>query len=146
MELRHRSSAVIETAAMTVEERLGALIGAFNATNRDIWDEVSNHSELIHRFALRSNIQDDILSDHSSDISELFDITKGLTKKLKGKASKLGLALVVIGGIIYIIKNESDKDAMKTKLLDLDKQECGCYYSVKEDEGEALDAGGPLGI
>lgn len=146
MELRHRSSAVIETAAMTVEERLGALIGAFNATNRDIWDEVSNHSEIIHRIALRSNIQDDILSVHSSDISELFDITKGLTKKLKGKASKLGLALVVIGGIVYIIKNESDKDAMKTKLLELDKRECGCYYSAKEDEGEALDAGGPLGI
>lgn len=146
MELRHRSSAVIETAAMTVEERLGALIGAFNATNRDIWDEVSNHSELIHRFALRSNIQDDILSDHSADIAELFDITKGLTKKLRGKASKLGLALVVIGGIVYIIKNEKDKDTMKTKLLELDKQERGCYCSIKEDEGEALDGEGPLGI
>lgn len=146
MELRHRSSAVIETAAMTVEERLGALIGAFNATNRDIWDEVSNHSELIHRFALKASIQDDLLSDHSADISELFDITKGLTKKLKGKASKLGLALFVIGGIIYIVKNESDKDVMRAKLLELDKQECGCYYSAKEDEGEALDVGGPLGI
>ena len=145
MELRHRSSAVIETAAMTVEERLGALIGAFNATNRDIWDEVSNHSELIHRFALRSNVQDDILSVHSSDISELFDITKGLTKKLKGKASKLGLALVVIGGIVYIIKNESDKDVMKTKLLELDKQE-RCCYSPMEDEGEAREPEGPLGI
>lgn len=146
MELRHRSSAVIETAAMTVEERLGALIGAFNATNRDIWDEVSNHSELIHRFALRSNIQDDILSDHSADIAELFDITKGLTKKLRGKASKLGLAIAVIGGIVYIIKNEKDKDTMKTKLLELDKQEHGCYCSIKEDEGEALDGEGPLGI
>ena len=146
MELRHRSSAVIETAAMTVEERLGALIGAFNATNRDIWDEVSNHSEIIHRIALRSNIQDDILSDHSADISELFDITKGLTKKLKGKASKFGLALAVIGGIVYIVKNEKDKDNMRTKLLELDKQERSCYCSIKEDEGEALDGEGPLGI
>lgn len=146
MELRHSSSAVIETAAMTVEERLGALIGAFNATNRDICDEVNNHSEIIHRIALRSNIQDDILSDHSSDISELFDITKGLTKKLRGKASKLGLALVVIGGIVYIIKNEKDKDNMRTKLLELDKQEHSCYCSIKEDEGEALDGEGPLGI
>lgn len=146
MELRHRSSAVIETAAMTVEERLGALIGAFNATNRDIWDEVSNHSELIHRIALRSNIQDDILSEHSTDIVDLFNLTGKLTKKLGRKASKLGLALVVIGGIVYIVKNEKDKDNMRTKLLELDKQEHSCYCSIKEDEGEALDGEGPLGI
>lgn len=146
MELRHRSSAVIETASMTVEERLGALIGAFNATNRDICDEVSNHSEIIHRIALRSNIQDDILSEHGTDIVDLFNLTGKLTKKLGRKASKFGLALVVIGGIVYIIKNEKDKDTMKTKLLELDKQEHGCYCSIKEDEGEALDGEGPLGI
>ena len=53
---------------------------------------------------------------------------------------------VVIGGIVYIIKNEKDKDNMRTKLLELDKQEHSCYCSIKEDEGEALDGEGPLGI
>lgn len=127
-----RENGFVETIGMTVEEKMGALIAATNANNRE--------------FIGSLNGLGDALCDHQADISELFDITKGLTKKLKGKASKLGLALVVIGGIVYIIKNESDKDAIKTKLLELDKRECGCYYSAKEDEGEALDAGGPLGI
>lgn len=146
MELRTRSAAVIETASMTVEERLGALIGAFNATNRDIWDEVSIHSQVIHKVFSKLNLYDDILSDHSADIAELFDITKKLTKGMRRKASKLGLALVVIGGIVYIVKNESDKDNMKAKLIALDKRNNDCYCSLKEAEGEALEAEGPLGI
>lgn len=122
----------IETIGMTAEEKMGALIAASNMNNREFLKSI--------------NKLGDAVCDHQADIAELFDITKGLTKKLKGKASKLGLALVVIGGIVYIIKNESDKDTMKTKLLELDKQGRGCYCSVKEDEGEALDAEEPLGI
>lgn len=146
MELRTRSAAVIETASMTVEERLGALIGAFNATNRDIWDEVSIHSEVIHKAFSKLNLYDDVLSDHSADIAELFDITKKLTKGMRRKASKLGLALVVIGGIVYIVKNENDKDNMKAKLIALDKRNNDCYCSLKEAEGEPIEAEGPLGI
>jgi len=127
-----REDGFVETIGMTVEEKMGALISAFNMNNREFLRSV--------------NELGDAVCDHQTDISELFNITKGLTKKLRGKASKLGLAIAVIGGIVYIIKNESDKDAMKTKLLELDKQERGCYCSIKEDEGEALDAEGPLGI
>lgn len=122
----------IETIGMTDEEKMGALIAASNMNNREFLKSI--------------NKLGDAVCDHQTDISELFDITKGLTKKLRGKASKLGLALVVIGGIVYIIKNEKDKDDMKTKILEFDKQERGCYCSIKEDEGEALDAEGPLGI
>lgn len=122
----------IETIGMSAEEKMGALIAASNMNNREFLKSI--------------NKLGDAVCDHQADISELFDITKGLTKKLRGKASKLGLALVVIGGIVYIIKNEKDKDTMKTKLLELDKQEHGCYCSIKEDEGEALDGEGPLGI
>ena len=127
-----RENGFVETIGMTVEEKMGALISAFNMNNREFLRSV--------------NELGDVVCDHQADISELFDITKGLTKKMRGKASKLGLAIAVIGGIVYIIKNESDKDAMKTKLLEIDKQERGCYCSIKEDEGEALDAEGPLGI
>lgn len=127
-----RENGFVETIGMTAEEKMGALISAFNMNNREFLRSV--------------NELGDVVCDHQADISELFDITKGLTKKLKGRASKFSLALVVIGGIVYIIKNEKDKDAMKTKLLELDKQERGCYCTVKEDEGEALDAEGPLGI
>ena len=126
-----KESGFIETIGMSVEEKLGALISSINVNNRE--------------FLAAMNELGDVAKDHSADISELFDITKGLTKKLKGKASKLGLALVVIGGIVYIIKNESDKDVMKTKLLELDKQE-RCCYSPMEDEGEAREPEGPLGI
>lgn len=121
----------IETIGMSVEEKMGALISAFNMNNREFLRSV--------------NVLGDGFRDHQADISELFDITKGLTKKMKGKASKLGLALVVIGGIAYAIKNEIDKDDMRTKLLELDKQERG-YYSYKEDADEALESEGPLGI
>ena len=127
-----RENGFVETIGMTVEEKMGALISAFNMNNREFLRSV--------------NELGDVVCDHQADISELFDITKGLTKKMRGKASKLGLAIAVIGGIVYIIKNESDKDAMKAKLLELDKQERGCYCSIKEDEGEALDAEEPLGI
>ena len=127
-----REDGFVETIGMTVEEKMGSLISAFNMNNREFLRSV--------------NELGDVVCDHQADISELFDITNGLTKKLKGKASKFGLALVVIGGIVYIIKNEKDKDNMRTKLLELDKQERGCYCSVKEDEGEALDGEGPLGI
>ena len=127
-----RENGFVETIGMTVEEKMGALISAFNMNNREFLRSV--------------NELGDVVCDHQADISELFDITKGLTKKMRGKASKLGLAIAVIGGIVYIIKNESDKDAMKTKLLEIDKQERGCYCSIKEDEGEALDAEGTLGI
>lgn len=127
-----RENGFVETIGMTAEEKMGALISAFNMNNREFLRSV--------------NELGDVVCDHQADISELFDITKGLTKKLKGKASKFGLALVIIGGIAYIIKNESDKDNMRTKLLELDKQDRGCYCSIKEDEGEALDGEGPLGI
>lgn len=127
-----KENGFVETIGMTVEEKMGALISAFNMNNRE--------------FVRYVNELGDVVCDHQADISELFDITKGLTKKMRGTASKLGLAIAVIGGIVYIINNESDKDAMKTKLLELDKQEHGCYCSIKEDEGEALDAEGPLGI
>lgn len=127
-----RENGFVETIGMTVEEKMGALISAFNMNNREFLRSV--------------NELGDVVRDHQADISELFDITKGLTKKMRCKASKLGLAIAVIGGIVYIIKNESDKDAMKTKLLELDKQERGCYCSIKEDEGEAIDGEGPLGI
>lgn len=126
-----RENGFVETIGMTAEEKMGALISAFNMNNREFLQSV--------------NELGDALCDHQADISELFNITKGFTKKLKGKASKFGLALVVIGGIAYIIKNEIDKDNIRTKLLELDKQERGCC-SIKEDEGEALDGEGPLGI
>lgn len=137
MELRKISPAVIETAAMTVEERLGALIGAFNATNRDIWDEVGLHAELICKFANMVKDHDDVIADCVSDIAKL-------QKGMKRKASKLGLALVVIGGIVYVIKNETDKDNMKTKLIELEKK--NIRYDSLEDEGEAINAEEPLGI
>ena len=127
-----REDGFVETIGMTVEEKMGSLISAFNMNNREFLRSV--------------NELGDVVWDHQTDISELFDITTGLTKKLKGKASKFGLALAVIGGIVYIIKNEKDKDNMRTKILELDKQEHGCYCSIKEDEGEALDGEGPLGI
>ena len=127
-----RENGFVETIGMTVEEKMGSLISAFNMNNREFLRSV--------------NELGDVVCDHQADISELFDITKGLTKKMGRKASKLGLALVVIGGIAYVIKNEKDKDNMRTKLLELDKQEHSCYCSIKEDEGEAIDAEGPLGI
>lgn len=120
------------TVGMSVEEKLGALIQSYNISNHDI------------RIAM--NHLDNAIAYNNGDICELFDITRKLTKGLGRKASKLGLALVVIGGIVYIIKNEKDKDNMRTKLLELDKQERSCYCSIKEDEGEALDGEGPLGI
>ena len=138
MELRKISPAVIETAAMTVEERLGALIGAFNANNRDIWDEVGLHSEIICKFANMVKDHDDVISACVSDIAKL-------EKGMKRKASKLGLALIVIGGIVYVIKNETDKDNMKTKLIELEKKN-NIRYDSLEDEGEAINAEEPLGI
>ena len=126
-----KESGFIETIGMSVEEKLGALISSINVINRE--------------FLAAMNDLGDVAKNHSADISELFGITAKHTKKMSHKASKLGLALVVIGGIVYIIKNESDKDVMKTKLLELDKQE-RCCYSPMEDEGEAREPEGPLGI
>jgi hypothetical protein len=126
-----KESGFIETIGMSVEEKLGALISSINVNNRE--------------FLAAMNDLGDVAKDHSADISELFGITAKLTKKMSHKASKLGLALVIIGGIAYVIKNESDKDTMKAKLLELDKNERG-FYSHMEDEGEALNPEGPLGI
>lgn len=127
-----REDDIIRTAGMTVEEKLGALVAASNVNNREFLKAVNELS--------------DSLAYTNTDVCDLFDVTRKLTKGLGRKASKLGLALVVIGGIAYAIKNEIDKDNMRTKLLEFDKQERGCYCSIKEDEGEALDAEGPLGI
>lgn len=126
-----REDDVIRTAGMTAEEKMGALIAASNVNNRGFLKSINELGDALH--------------DHQADISELFDITKGFTKKLKGKASKLGLALIVIGGIAYIIKNECDKDNMKTKLIELEKKNDSCYDPI-EDEGEAIDAEEPIGI
>lgn len=134
-----REDDIIRTAGMTVEEKLGALVAASNVNNREFLKSINELGDALY-------VHQDALHDHQADISELFNITKGFTKKLKGKASKFGLALAVIGGIVYIVKNEKDKDNMRTKLLEFDKQERGCYCSIKEDEGEALDGEGPLGI
>lgn len=114
---------VIQTTGMTVEEKMGALIAASNVNNRGFLESINELGDALH--------------DHQADISELFDITKGLTKKLKGKASKLGLALIVIGGIAYAIKNEMDKDTLKGKIIEFDKQikECRCSpIETEEDE------------
>lgn len=127
-----REDDIIRTAGMTVEEKLGALVAASNVNNREFLKAVNELS--------------DSLAYTNTDVCDLFDVTRKLTKGLGRKASKLGLALVVIGGIAYAIKNEIDKDNMRTKLLEFDKQERGCYCSIKEDEGEALDGEGPLGI
>lgn len=127
-----RENGFIETIGMSVEEKMGALISTINMNNREILRSV--------------NELGDGFRDHQADISELFDITTKLTKKMGRKASKFGLAVVVIGGIAYIIKNEIDKDNMRTKLLEIDKKEHECYCSFKEDEGEALEAEGPIGI
>lgn len=119
-----REDDIIRTAGMTVEEKMGALITAYNENNR--------------RFLENINALGDAIYDNHADISELFDITKGVTKKLKGKASKLGLALIVIGGITYVIKNEMDKNVLKGKIIEFDKQirEC-CCSPIETEEDEA---------
>ncbi len=118
-----REDDVIRTAGMTVEAKMGALIAASNVNNRGFLESINELGDALH--------------DHQADISELFDITKGLTKKMKGKASKLGLALIVIGGIAYVIKNERDKEMLKGKIIEFDKQIrecCGSPIETEEDE------------
>ena len=119
-------SGSIDTAAMTVEQRLDALISAFNRNNYEFHDGVN---ELC-----------DIVVKHKSEIDKL-------TKRMKGKASKLGLMAAIIGGVLYIIKNECDKDDLRKDLIDIDKRQHGIgdgyRRSVLEDEGEALN---PTGI
>lgn len=58
------------------------------------------------------------LADHKSE-------TAKMAKKLirKCRFTKLALIAAVTAGVIYAIKNEADKDELRTKIIDLHKQQ-----------------------
>lgn len=62
-----------------------------------------------------------------------------IAKLAKKKASKVSVAIAIIAGIVYIIKNELDKDDINFALIEQDKRDRGCYCSRLESEREALD-------
>ena len=78
------------------------------------------------------------VNENESNIEEILTAMTKLTKKCKHKASKLSVFFAVAAGVVYIVKNELDKNEMKTKLIDMDRQK---RCSDLEDEGEAT---GPL--
>ena len=75
---------------------------------------------------------------HEDKIGDLVSAMEKLTKKCKHKASKLSLFMAVAAGIVYIVKNEIDKQDMKMKLIEQDKAQR--FGSELESEGEAMDA------
>lgn len=83
------------------------------------------------------NGHEDHIKDLEFDVKELFTTIEKLTKRCKRKASKLGLFMVVAAGIVYVIKNEIDKDDMRQKLIEQDKAQR--FDSELESEGEAMD-------
>lgn len=107
------------------------IVKVFNSNFEQVVSQVNESCEDIR-------VNHDVLCDCMGDIDSLFDEVKKLGKK---KAGKLGLILMGVAGLAYIIKNEIDKDKMKTKLIQLDKDARGCeqFYTPTEDEGEATE-------
>lgn len=129
-----KESKCVDVSEMNVEECLDTLIKSMNTNNREYNKALDGLS--------------DIVRDHSSDLKEhdgvICDCVSELGRldgKLRKKAGKLGLILAVVAGIAYVIKNEIDKDELRFKILEMDKNQCFEQKATRnESEDDSLDS------
>ena len=112
------------------------IVKVFNSNFENVVSQVNENEGFMNDLGIQ-------VSDIWTMLTRQDDAIRKLTK---GKAGKFGVALMAIGGIAYVIKNERDKSKMRQAIIQLDKDARGCEqfaYTPQEDEGEAEE---PIGI
>ncbi|MBO7449427.1 MAG: hypothetical protein J6U54_03580 [Clostridiales bacterium] len=82
-----------------------------------------------------SNVLASCINDNHETIEKLLKTTTKLGKKIR--RTRFGMFVMMVGGIVYIIRNEKAKDELKKEIINIDR--CRRSITPLETEGEALE-------